>query len=101
MIPTHPTSTAMDFMALQVPHVQNRAMVVGQATRNSTIVLHEQGELVDLVCLSRWTSCKSSDARRFRCDYLCIFLAITNVLCNYSRVLEGLPTKPEPNTVRI
>ena len=29
MIPTHSTSTAMDIMALQFPHVQNRAMVVG------------------------------------------------------------------------
>lgn len=29
MIPAHPTSTAMDIMTLQFPHVQNRAMVVG------------------------------------------------------------------------
>ena len=74
MIPTHPTSTAMDIMALQLLHVQNRAMVVGQAVRNSTIVLHEQGELVDLVCLSRWYTYRSSDARRFRKAYLWNYL---------------------------
>src|SRR5437660_2029192 len=40
----------------------------------------ETEQLADRVCLSRWASCRSSDARRFRPDYLCIFsLLIENV----------------------
>jgi hypothetical protein len=32
------------------------------------------------VCLSRWASCRSSDARRFRFDYLFIFLLLIEYL---------------------
>jgi hypothetical protein len=37
-----------------------------QATDNEKAVKLSEDELADRVCLSRWASCRSSDARRFR-----------------------------------
>jgi hypothetical protein len=40
----------------------------------------ETEQLAVRVCLSRWASCGSSDVRRFRFDYLFIFLVLIEYL---------------------
>ncbi len=40
----------------------------------------ETEQLAVCICLSRWASCGSSDARRFRFDYLFNFLVLLETL---------------------
>src|SRR5713101_4741851 len=50
--------------------------VLEQAVRYRIIEIYRPEKVADPVFLSRWASCGSSDARRFRFDYLFIFLVL-------------------------